>query len=610
MRISISIKLILLVVSFLVATTAFFAQKSSSDFASVLSFREERENSQMALLKLKEIEGLVLSYQQRLDVLGTLLVRKSPALTPQQVPDEFWIAFGNEKNFINVEVYDISKTQLHLLGRRTKLGELQQAQLPPNYIESMRNKLPFPIRSLSQKPIEIQNSSFNKQLPLLTIGAPLFRDDNNNITHVVIGDILLGSIQKPFSERSERTLFMTDKLGYVLAHKDEKKALDRFQFTDSPILQRSIQEGAGPNLQIQYFDPYEQTEMFGAYAKGNLGITVFSQIEKEKILEPAVQIKKDAVKLAGQMIAVAFFLSFLFSLSLTSPIESLAAMIQVVSRGNFDVKARSRVRSNDEVGDLAIAFDKMTEGLKERDKVKNLFSKFHGSSVAEEMLKKDMSVGGTNKEVSIFFSDIRGFTSFSENRSPEEVVEMLNEYFSVMVGIINKNKGVVDKFIGDAIMAVWGAPHSSDRDTHNAVRACLEMRKALGELNAKRGERQQPPLFIGMGLHHGRAISGTIGSQERMEYTVIGDTVNMTSRIESSTKAFGTDLLVSEAVYAKVQEEFKMELAGEAEVKGKTEPIKMYKVLAMKNASGEWEEIKTAYSEYEKEKADKVKVAA
>src|SRR5262249_4703716 len=153
--------------------------------------------------------------------------------------------------------------------------------------------------------------------------------------------------------------------------------------------------------------------------------------------------------------------------------------------GNFNVKAK--VRSRDEVGQLGEAFNHMIEGLLERDKVKNMFNKFHGSSVTEDLLKGDsVGLGGSKKMVTVFFSDIRDFTKFSEGHTPEEVVAMLNEYFEVMVGLINRNGGVVDKFIGDAIMAIWGAPKTSDRDSQNAVKAALAMRVALAELNEKR----------------------------------------------------------------------------------------------------------------------------
>ena len=186
---------------------------------------------------------------------------------------------------------------------------------------------------------------------------------------------------------------------------------------------------------------------------------------------------------------------------------------------------------------------------------------------------------------------------------------MLNEYFGIMVRIIQQNHGIVDKFIGDAIMAVFGAPKGSARDPFNTLKACLEMRKALDELNRKRIAKGSPPIMIGMGVHTGRAISGTIGSDERMEYTVIGDALNMASRIEASTKAFGADLLVSESTARIVEGEFALDLAGSAEVKGKTQALKLYKVIGYKSKTGEIIPVKTPYSEYEKGKVGKVKVS-
>jgi adenylate cyclase len=344
----------------------------------------------------------------------------------------------------------------------------------------------------------------------------------------------------------------------------------------------------------------EGTNYFGAFSKTRFGVTAYSIISEDIILEPAREVKRKAFFIAGLVLSGSIFLIFLFSMSLTSPIEALAELIGIVSKGNFDVKASDRIKSvfQDEVKDLAFAFDNMTEGLKERDKVKNLFSKFHGSSVTDDLMNQEVGLGGQKKDVIVFFSDIRGFTAFSEKRSPEEVVEMLNEYFEVMVGIINKQGGVVDKFIGDAIMAVWGAPKSNDRDAHNATMACIQMRLALVELNDKRKARGQPPLAIGIGLHAGSVISGTIGSTERMEYTVIGNTVNTGSRIEASTKAFGADLLISEEVVNLVGESFIVELAGAAEVKGRSDPLKMYKVRGYRE-NGMDVVVRTEYSDYD-----------
>jgi len=257
--------------------------------------------------------------------------------------------------------------------------------------------------------------------------------------------------------------------------------------------------------------------------------------------------------------------------------------------------------------------DEMAAGLKERDKVKSLFSKFVGSSITNDLLHREIALGGVRKDVVVFFSDIRGFTAMSEVLPPENVVEMLNSYFSIMVKIINDSGGVVDKFIGDAIMAIWGAPNSSPDDAERAVMACLKMRQALVSFNEQRIAEQKSPLIVGMGLNFGSAVAGTIGSTERMEYTVIGNTVNTASRIEAATKSFGTDLLISDEVVERCAHKFILKLAGEVEVKGRSQPLKLYKVLGYIDKGyideiGNEVIIKTPYSDYEAEDHDKVKL--
>ena len=280
-----------------------------------------------------------------------------------------------------------------------------------------------------------------------------------------------------------------------------------------------------------------------------------------------------------------------------------------ISEGNFDIEARKTIKGHDEVGLLAEAFDQMTVGLKERDKVRNLFNKFHGTTVAEELLKTEASLGGTRKNVTIFFSDIRGFTDMSEKSSSEEIVTMLNEYFEIMVHIINRNGGVVDKFIGDAIMAVWGVPNENVNDASNAVNASLEMRIALEDLNEKRISRGQVPIKIGMGLHSGEVISGQIGSNERMEFTIIGDTVNVASRIEGSTKSFGVDLLISNEVVEKIGHQFIITNAGKVKVQGKKDHLELFKVLGVIENGAE-RYIETLYSTYEAEEDKKSKAVS
>lgn len=601
-RIPISTKIITLTVSILIGATALIARQSSEFFQKVMIQREDYSNMSEATARAKEVENLLNSAFERAQLIATMLMK-------QNQDEQITLNFNKDKNMVSIEVWKVSGGKTEFVARKSKEEYFKLQKVDPLYINEVRKKVPFPIRSVAQKNIEIRNSTLPQGVPLITIGFPLLRDENELVSHIALVDVQMGLLQKPFANASERIFYLVDRNGSLLAHQNEELALAKTDMRNIPIIEKALEDST-PRRQTRFVDPETNKAFIGAYVKNPFwGVTVVAQTSEEIILEPAKEVQRKAYYISGIVISIALFLCFMFSMTLTSPIEKLAEMIQLVSKGNFEVKARAKVKSFDEVGDLAIAFDNMTEGLKERDKVKNLFSKFHGSSVAEDLIKNDIGVGGKNKEVTVFFSDIRGFTKFSEGRTPEEVVAMLNEYFGVMVKIINKYGGVVDKFIGDAIMAVWGAPHGTEKDTQNAVAACLEMRKALLELNTLRQSRGQTNIMIGMGVHCGPAISGTIGSEERMEYTVIGDTVNMTSRIESSTKAFGSDLLVSEDVYNKVNSEFGFELAGVAEVKGKTEPLKMFKVRGYLN-NGVLDEIRTPFSDYESEDAEKVKMVS
>jgi adenylate cyclase len=614
MRIPISTKLISVTIVILVASIGAITWISSNYFTQKSSEQVDIANLESAAAKAKEVENLVNSMIEKTRSHAFGLMRESTQVpmanpTQGQTQSDFEFNFDKDKDLVAIEILKMNGSSIEKVARRVKDSAFLSYNLKSNYLDNLRSWQQFPIRSVSQGQMEIKNATYPKAPALVTIGIPLVKDDQGRITHIVLADFYLSPLIKPFTDLSERTHFLIDKNGELLAHKEEHKAIARLNFKKNPFVQKALEQRSS-QYQTKFVDPDTDKTYFGASVKTSFGGNLISLTSEETILEVSREVRRRAIFVAGSAISMAIFFIFLFSMTLTSPIERLAGLIHLVSKGNFDVKARTFVRSHDEVGDLAEAFDHMTEGLKERDKVKNLFSKFHGSSVAEDLINNDIGVGGQSKEVVVFFSDIRGFTAFSEKRSPEEVVEMLNEYFGIMVKIINSHGGVVDKFIGDAIMAVWGAPKSGDRDAHQAVRACLEMRRSLEALNESRIRRGQIPISIGMGLHAGNAISGTIGSDERMEYTVIGNTVNTASRIEASTKAFGSDLLISDTVVEKIGEEFYYDLAGAAEVKGRSEALKMYKVRGYKAENGDYVIVKTPYSDYEAEAADKVKIKA
>lgn len=219
---------------------------------------------------------------------------------------------------------------------------------------------------------------------------------------------------------------------------------------------------------------------------------------------------------------------------------------------------------------------------------KQMMERYLPSQLVSEFYKNKVQLepGGENKEVTILFSDIRSFTKFSELRSAEEVVQFLNEYLSRMTDVIFKFNGTIDKFIGDAIMTVFGAPFKNDDDALRAVKTAVEMIRELSKLNQKM-DLTKDNLQVGIGIHTGDAIVGNIGSDRRLDYTVIGDNVNLASRIEGLTKHYGCSILISETTFGQIegkytsQDGFEVREIDRVIVKGKSKAILVYEVVVL-----------------------------
>jgi adenylate cyclase len=241
--------------------------------------------------------------------------------------------------------------------------------------------------------------------------------------------------------------------------------------------------------------------------------------------------------------------------------------------------------TGDELEELARGFNQAVAGLEERDRLKTTFGKYMTESVMSHLLTNRVQLGGDTLQVTILFSDIRGFTSISEQLDAQHLVALLNEYFTEMVDIVMDHGGVVDKYIGDAIMVVFGAPVPEPDDALRAVRAAVKMREALARLNRRLEARGATPIRTGVGLHSGEVVAGNIGSERRMEYTVIGDAVNLASRLEGATKDLGADLVISETTYELVREHVTARVLGTITVKGREQPVAVYAVDAVDEAA-------------------------
>ena len=572
-----------------------------------------------SVTRAKEIEETLGSLVDKTRNLGTLLlmhhVSEDHSRYDKSSEKSFNLQFELDRDLTSLSVYELGAGGVKELAKKEREENLKSLGLEKGYSQYLEKRRPFARGKVFSGSIHLQNRSIQGKAAILSIGIPLFKDKLERVTHIAVADVKIQGIQKGFTkvdgnpQEAIRDTFLVDQEGKVLAHSDEKLVFKQNSYKRKSIVRRGL-KSAQAFGQKRYPDKKRRQWMIGAYARTSYGLVVISEAPEHLILEPARAIERNIFLAAFTMLSISIFVITLFSTTLTSPIERLVRLAGEIARGNFNIHATRAVRSRDEVGELAFAFDHMAHGLRERDKVKNLLNKFHGSTIAEDLMQGEVATRGTRKDVAVFFSDIRGFTAFSESRTPEEVVNMLNEYFAVMVSIIAKSGGVVDKFIGDAIMAIWGAPKSTGDDAYACVKACLDMRMALEVLNEKRMARGEVPIMIGMGVHFGSAISGTIGSEDRLEYTVIGDSVNMAARIEASTKSFGTDLLISEELSKLVETRFVLELGGTVEVKGKSEGLKLFTCKGYIDENGDEIILETPYSSYEKGKDAKVKVTS
>ncbi len=220
----------------------------------------------------------------------------------------------------------------------------------------------------------------------------------------------------------------------------------------------------------------------------------------------------------------------------------------------------------------------VADDITQEQRLMSALCRYVTREIAEEVMKDQgrLRLGGDRQKVSILFSDIRNFTTISEESDPQDLVAFLNDYFSLMVQEIFAEQGSLDKFIGDAIMAVFGAPVHRDDDPVRAVRAALGMRRALRIFNEQQIREGKFAIETGIGISHGEVVSGNIGSEQRMEYTVIGDPVNLASRLEGLTKASEYKILINEVIYEQVKDHFSCVLVSEERVKGKTLPVKIY----------------------------------
>jgi adenylate cyclase len=268
----------------------------------------------------------------------------------------------------------------------------------------------------------------------------------------------------------------------------------------------------------------------------DLGLFAILQRSVSDGIAPYLALQAALLFIAALSLSVTLAGAIRIGRRITRPVSQLAQAAREVARGNYGVQVA--IGSNDEIGELARAFDGMARGLAERDHMRDVLGKVASSEVVTQLLAGQIELGGTEVDATVMFTDMRNYTALCETLSPQQSLQLLNQFLTTISEVIEAHGGVVDKYLGDGVMAVFGAPVMRPGDAHRAVEAALEVRRRVEDLGPALAARGLPHPRVGVGLNTARLIAGNIGSPTRLNYTVLGDGVNLASRLEGLTKRY------------------------------------------------------------------------
>jgi len=314
---------------------------------------------------------------------------------------------------------------------------------------------------------------------------------------------------------------------------------------------------------------------------------IIPEVQKPSVLQILEKLQKRASKeLSGILLGVTLFcfalalilLAFI-SKRVTRGISLIAKGLKEVEKGRYEDLEFPKVdHRKDEVAILSQGFQGMVTAIKEREKIRGVLNKVVSKEIAGEILKSDIELGGEERVVTMLFSDIRGFTKMTENVEPKVLINLMNTYLTEVCRIIDDHKGVVDKFVGDEVMALYGVPYAQENDALLAIQTAQEMIQSLKKTNEKRALKNLPAVEIGIGIHTGLVVAGNVGSENRLNYTVLGANVNLAARLCSAAK--GMQILISEDTLNQpgVQSTFNYEEVPPIPLKGVMKPVKLYEI--------------------------------
>ena len=376
---------------------------------------------------------------------------------------------------------------------------------------------------------------------------------------------------------------LVDANAVILLHTDESRIGSDIGITGKALdtqLSRDIKHG---EIQYkQYLDSSSDEKRYmGFHRVPNASVCFVLSVPAETILKPLKKLTLQMTVLCISLIMGLLVLLIVVTRRISRPIMDLTnSAVQVTEAGPY--RDALEIKSRDEIGQLTAAFNEMMEGLRQRDFIRDTFGRYVTKEVVKELLDTSdgLKLGGEVREVTIMLSDLRGFTPLCEHLTPDQVIEVLNDYLSRMSKIIGQYKGTINEFIGDAILTFFGAPVKYGDSPARAVACALAMQLAMEALNRQNSEKGLPHLFMGIGINTGDVIVGNIGSKERAKYGVVGHNINLASRVEGAT--LGGQVLITPSTYKQVKDLLVVRGVRPVRFKGLEEDIDLYDVIGIK----------------------------
>ncbi len=427
----------------------------------------------------------------------------------------------------------------------------------------------------------LYNASPGSKEPVFVLSFPQ-KDDNKEI---IISILKLDKIESSFKDKNNIT-FLVNGDGMLIAHPDEQLLFSSANFSDNEIVKFMLTDAKAKNLNKK-FSEADGKRYFGAFSKiGFANSGVVTMIEEDIVMEPVYRVQRINLYIMIIGVSLSLIVIFILAKTISNPVIALLYATVEIAKGNFRVQIKPT--SKDEVGLLTNYFITMGEGLEEREKVKSILGNMIDPVVVGEAMK-DMAAlkRGSEKQITAFFSDVAGFSTISEQLTSVDLAALLNEYLSAMTLLLKKYDGVLDKYIGDAIVGIFNAPVEVENHPLKAGLASLDMIAKLKDLKIYWSEnnlytKEAQEMDVRIGLNIGPAKVGFMGTDALASYTMMGDTVNLAARLEAAGKDYGVNILISESMNQAVESNLFTRGLDLVRVKGKNEPVKLFELIARK----------------------------